>query len=62
MKKSYVILSENNEWLATGFDETQEEINDTIEGVRETLRINGKDENAQLYFVEMVGRPELIKK
>lgn len=54
-KKSYVIVDENNRWLSTGYDMTQEEIDQDVKDVRKRLKEDGED--CDLLLFEINGKP-----
>ena len=60
IRKSYVILDEQNRWLSTGYDATPEEITDDIIEVRNRLKEDGETDVDLLLF-EIVGRPVSVK-
>lgn len=51
---NYIIVSENNQWLATGHDEDAECLKETIAEVRERLVDNGEDADTKLYLYEFI--------
>ena len=55
-KKSYVIVDENNRWLSTGYDMTQEEIDQDVKDVRKRLKEDG-EEDCDLLLFEINGKP-----
>lgn len=58
MKKSYIILSEDNQWLSTGYDKTQEEIDEDVKQVRQGLIEDGvykEGEDYALLLFEIEG-------
>ena len=54
-RKSYVILDELNRWVATGKNETPEEIQDTITSLRERMA-EDNESDLDLLFFETVGK------
>lgn len=60
LKKSYVIVDEKNRWLATGVNETPEQITATIIEVNHRLLEEG-DEGVTMFLYETIGQPIAIK-
>lgn len=55
-KKSYVIVDDQNRWLSTGYDMTEEEIKQDIQDVKQRLKEEG-EEDVNLLLFEINGRP-----
>lgn len=51
-KKSFIIVSENNEWVGTGEDMTEDEIKEYVEEIRE--RMDDDDIDLLLYEVKSI--------
>jgi hypothetical protein len=56
-RKSYVILDDQNRWLSTGHDMTEEEITADIIETRNNLIEDEGERNVKLYLYEIVGEP-----
>jgi hypothetical protein len=55
-KKSYIIVDEFNRWQSTGYDATEQEIQNEIEFVRNKLKEDGEDDTELLLFY-IEGKP-----
>lgn len=51
MKKSYVILTENNKWIATGNNETTEQFEATIADIKANPSDYDIEANTKLFVV-----------
>ena len=56
LRKSYVIVDENNRWLGTGYNETDIEIKETVKEIRNRLSNDGES-NVDLLLFEIKGSP-----
>lgn len=54
--KSYIIVDENNRWLATGMNETPEQMRNTIIEVRQRL-LEENEKGTIFYTYEITGKP-----
>lgn len=55
--KNYIIVSESNKWLSTGYDATDKQIKDDIKEVRKKLKEDGEDAKQDLLLYEITGTP-----
>ena len=51
MKKSYVILTETNKWVATGKSETKKEFDETIKEIVTNHENHGIEKDTKLFVV-----------
>lgn len=58
--KSYVIVDEQNRWLGTGYDQTDEQIKETVKDIRDRLIEDGDDPNIDLLLFEINGIPKHV--
>ena len=52
-KKSYIILTEFNEWVGTSFNITMDELKEEVEEIRERLVDNGSPEDTKIVIFEV---------
>lgn len=54
--KSYIIVDDQNRWLGTGYDETDEQIKESVKEIRERLKEDGETD-VDLLLYEITGNP-----
>ena len=52
-KKSYVILTEFNEWVGTSFNVTMDELKEEVKEIRERLVADGKPADTEIVIFEI---------
>ena len=60
IRKSFIIVDENNRWLSTGYNMTPEEITADVVEVRNRLEADG-EKDIDLLLFEIVGQPISVK-
>ena len=60
IRKSYIIVDEQNRWQSTGYNATPEEITSDIIEIRNRLEADGETDVDLLLF-EIVGQPISVK-
>lgn len=56
---SYVIVDENNRWHSTGYNMTQEDIDQDVKDIRKRLKEDGY-KDIHLFLYEITGSPKLV--